>query len=276
MSKTELNYFDNNHIEIVFVIRYWCATHVLQTQYTIQIIRCNNPTCCTPWRSNYIQVFPHRFLPPPVPFHRSSRGVKMVDIESSSAAINPVSPFYGNLFQRIQFHGIVLNRTKNDTLPFDACCPSLQNLLPTRICSICKQYIPSAMRLRHHYKIHQQQSNSGYIDYNNNKEEEVIDDTDLNDPYEMSLVSLNPIQNGVCLFSDMIEWLRSEFEDEQIIDTKLKSTAAAASASIRKDKQLAALTAAAAAANAVVTTATTNETMETNQQVDDNSMELTD
>ncbi|CAF1564363.1 unnamed protein product, partial [Adineta steineri] len=59
---------------------YWCATHVLQTQYTIQIIRCNNPSCCTPWRSNYIQVFPHRFLPPPVPFNRSSRGVKMVKL----------------------------------------------------------------------------------------------------------------------------------------------------------------------------------------------------
>ncbi len=48
------------------LFRYWCATHVLQTQYTIQIVRCSSISCCGPWRSNYIQVFPHRFLPAPV------------------------------------------------------------------------------------------------------------------------------------------------------------------------------------------------------------------
>ncbi|CAF1599177.1 unnamed protein product [Rotaria sp. Silwood1] len=228
---------------------YWCATHVLQTQYTIQIIRCNNSSCCTPWRSNYIRVFPHRFLPPPVPFNRSSSGVKMSDIESSSAKLNIISPFYGNLFQRIQFHGIVINRTHNDLLPFDACCPSLQIKLSSRICSICKQYIPSSIRLRNHYKIHQEQYASNFIDYNNNKEEDFIDDNDLNDPYEMSMLQIKPTQNGVCLFTDMIEWLKSDFEDDPIVDTKIKSTAATASAMIRKDKQM--------AANQITTTTTT-------------------
>jgi hypothetical protein len=32
---------------------YWCAMHVLQTQYTLQIVRCNSIECCGPWRSNY-------------------------------------------------------------------------------------------------------------------------------------------------------------------------------------------------------------------------------
>ena len=166
----------------------------------------------------------------------------MAEIESSSAANNPISPFYGNLFQRIQFHGIVINRTKNDLLPFDACCPSLQSKLPTRTCSICKQYIPSSIRLRQHYKIHQEQYASNFIDYNNNanKVEEIVDDNDLHDPYDMSLVSLHPTQNSVCLFTDMIEWLKSDFEDDPIVDTKVKSIAANASAMIRKDKQMAA------------------------------------
>jgi len=179
----------------------------------------------------------------------------MAEIESSSALTNPISPFYGNLFQRIQFHGIVINRTNNDLLPFDACCPSLQTKLPSRICSICKQYIPSAIRLRNHYKIHQQQYASNFLDYNNNKEEDFLDDNDLNDPYEMSILQLKPTQNGVCLFTDMIEWLRSDFEDDPIVDTKIKSTAATASAMIRKDKQMAA--AAAAASQATTTAATT-------------------
>ena len=164
----------------------------------------------------------------------------MAEIESSSAAINEISPFYGNLFQRIQFHGIVINRTHNDLLPFDACCPSLQAKLPSRICSICKQYMPSAIRLLNHYKIHQQQYASNFLDYNNNKEEDFVDDNDLNDPYEMPMTQVKPTQNGVCLFTDMIEWLRSDFEDDPIVDTKTKSTAATASAMIRKDKQMAA------------------------------------
>ncbi|CAF1273702.1 unnamed protein product [Adineta steineri] len=216
---------------------YWCATHVLQTQYTIQIIRCNDASCCTPWRSNYIQVFPHRFLPAPAPFNRSSAGVKMAEIASSSAAINPISPFYGNLFQRIQFHGIVINRTKNDLLPFDACCPSIQTELPSRICSICKQYIPIAVRLRNHYQIHQQYA----LDYDKNSKEEIIDDHDLNDPYDIPIQSINSKEGGVHLFKDMTEWLRSDFEDDPIIDVKTKSIAATAAANIRKDKQMTAI-----------------------------------
>jgi hypothetical protein len=191
----------------------------------------------------------------------------MADIESSSATINPISPFYGNLFQRIQFHGIVINRTHNDLLPFDACCPSLQTKLPTRICSICKQYIPSSTRLRNHYKIHQQQYASNFLDYNNNKEEDFVDDNDLTDPYEMSMLQIRPTQNGVCLFTNMIEWLRSDFEDDPVVDVKAKSTAATANAMIRKDKQMAA----AAAAQAMpppppppppATTTTTTATVE--------------
>jgi len=48
----------------------------------------------------------------------------------------------------------------------------------------------------------------------------------------------------------MIEWLKSDFEDDPIVDTKAKSTAATASAAIRKDKQM-------AAAQTTTTTTTT-------------------
>jgi hypothetical protein len=161
----------------------------------------------------------------------------MAEIESSSALTNPISPYYGNLFQRIQFHGIVINRTKNEYLPFDACCPSLQTKISSRLCSICKQYIPISIRLRNHYKIHQQ----GASDLFDNKEE-IIDDNDLNDPYDTSIISTDSTQNGVYLFKDMTEWLRSDFEDDPIVDTKAKSTAATASAMIRKDKQMATTT----------------------------------
>ncbi|CAF1319118.1 unnamed protein product [Rotaria sordida] len=58
---------------------YWRAIHVLQTQYTLQIIRCNSIECCGSWRSNYNEVFPHRFLPAPVPFERTPYGIRMAE-----------------------------------------------------------------------------------------------------------------------------------------------------------------------------------------------------
>ena len=102
-----------------------------------------------------------------------TRGVKMAEIESSSAANNPISPFYGNLFQRIQFHGIVINRTHNDLLPIRCLLPILtKRYYPTRMSvRFAKQYLPSELfALRNHYKIHQQQYASNFLDYNNNKE----------------------------------------------------------------------------------------------------------
>ncbi|CAF4447621.1 unnamed protein product [Rotaria sp. Silwood2] len=85
---------------------YWCAIHVLQTQYTLQIIRCNSVECCGQWRSNYVRVFPHRFLPAPVPFERTAYGVRMAEKDYQKGQ------FYGSLFQRIQFHGIVIQHTQ--------------------------------------------------------------------------------------------------------------------------------------------------------------------
>jgi hypothetical protein len=85
---------------------YWCAMHVLQTQYTLQIVRCNTIECCGPWRSNYAEVFPHRFLPAPVPFERTPYGVRMAERDYQKGQ------FYGSLFQRIQFHGVVIQHTQ--------------------------------------------------------------------------------------------------------------------------------------------------------------------
>ncbi|CAF0723868.1 unnamed protein product [Adineta steineri] len=173
---------------------YWCATHVLQTQYTLQIIRCNNIECCGPWRSNYVRVFPHRFLPAPVPFERTIYGIRMADRDYQKGQ------FYGSLFQRIQFHGIVNQHTQNEMLPFDYCCASAKKELKKRTCQICNQYIPSAYRMKSHYKIHAQH----YDDYNHDQ-----DDTlpPLND-------SSSSTATPSALKTELLEWLRSDFDSE--------------------------------------------------------------
>jgi hypothetical protein len=205
------------------IFRYWCATHVLQTQYTIQIIRCNSISCCGPWRSNYIQVFPHRFLPAPVAFERTPRGIAMAERDYQKGV------FYGSLIQRIQFHGVVMQHTQNDILPFDHCCSSARKELKRRVCSICKQYIPSAYRMKNHYKIHQQQYASNCLDYDedmyDNEHRTAIEDEDaeiLSSQRPLPVVT-DPSANGVVIFSDMLDWLKSDFEELDLKEQVLKS-----------------------------------------------------
>ena len=133
--------------------------------------------------------------------------------------------FYGSLIQRIQFHGVVMHSAQNDIIPFDYCCASVRKELKRRVCSICKQYIPSAYRMKNHYKIHQQQYASNCLEYDDDmfpdeaeiKLEEEEDDSSemLSSQRPLPAVS-DPSSNGVVLFSDMLDWLKSDFEELEL------------------------------------------------------------
>jgi hypothetical protein len=181
-------------------------------------------TCCGPWRSNYIQIFPHRFLPAPVAFERTQRGIAMAERDYQKGV------FYGSLIQRIQFHGVVMQHTQNDILPFDYCCSSVRKELKRRVCPICKQYIPSAYRMKNHYRIHQQQYASNSLEYNDEIltiENDEEDADMINSQRPLPAVS-DPSANGVVIFSDMLDWLKSDFEEldlkEQVIKEERKQS----------------------------------------------------
>jgi hypothetical protein len=136
--------------------------------------------------------------------------------------------FYGSLIQRIQFHGVVMQHTQNDILPFDYSCSSVRKELKRRVCSICKQYIPSAYRMKNHYKIHQQQYASNCLEYDNQMLviENDDEDTEMISSQRPLPVVSDPSANGVVIFSDMLDWLKSDFEEldlkEQIIKEDIK------------------------------------------------------
>ncbi len=104
--------------------------HFLKTQHKLQIVRCNSLECCGPWRSNYIEVFPHRFLPSPVPFERTPYGVRMAEKDYQKGQ------FYGSLFQRIQFHGVVIQHTQVIKLVFFICRIKKYFLLRMNYCHL--------------------------------------------------------------------------------------------------------------------------------------------
>ncbi|ESO03931.1 hypothetical protein HELRODRAFT_172961 [Helobdella robusta] len=53
----------------------WFASHVRQSQYCLHIIKCNTEACCGLKRSHFNEIFPHRFLPPPIPYIITKTGI---------------------------------------------------------------------------------------------------------------------------------------------------------------------------------------------------------
>ena len=139
--------------------------------------------------------------------------------------------FYGSLIQRIQFHGVVMQYTQNDILPFDHCCASVRKELQRRVCSICKQYIPSAYRMKNHYKIHQQQYASNCLEYDemlangmiaDDDEHDVDDDAEMISTQRPLPAVSDPSRNGVVIFSDMLDWLKSDFEELELKEQAMR------------------------------------------------------
>ena len=44
----------------------WKSKDVRESQYLLQIVKCKDSKCCSPFRSSYLKVAKDRFLPPPI------------------------------------------------------------------------------------------------------------------------------------------------------------------------------------------------------------------
>ena len=53
----------------------WKRKHVLQSQYSLQIRKCKDRDCCSRPRTNFADILPDGYIPPPVPFTRNAKGV---------------------------------------------------------------------------------------------------------------------------------------------------------------------------------------------------------
>ena len=71
----------------------WKSVHVVQSQYMLQIVKCSNEKCCKPFRTNFLEYFPNRFLPPPIPIVATPSGL----------AVSSEKGHFGDLFQALFF-----------------------------------------------------------------------------------------------------------------------------------------------------------------------------
>ncbi|CAF2767137.1 unnamed protein product [Rotaria sp. Silwood2] len=187
-----------------YIDEHWCDRHVVQSQYTLQIVRCNSQDCCGEWRSNFYKIFTQRFLPPPVPLARSSFGLVI--------AANDFEPgiFYGSLFQRLQLNYFICEEIGCDSIPFDFFCTTIKNSLAKRTCKKCKKYFPTIERMKNHSKIHK--LSKVVIDTQTLSNDE--DDNEQNEPTPQSTnISSETNMTNICIIHDLAQWLKPTFEE---------------------------------------------------------------
>lgn len=116
----------------------WYKDHVRESQYALQIVKCENARCCKPFRSNYLYVLPDRFLPAPCPLRQTSSGIivpRPADVKKSDRFLP--------LFQRLNLTVPIKLEPGMISVPYDMYCPSLLSETKQRTCKICGLYFAS-------------------------------------------------------------------------------------------------------------------------------------
>jgi hypothetical protein len=164
----------------------WNAKHVLQSRYGLQIVKCLDTQCCEPFQTNWLQVFPDRFLPPPTVYNYGGKGLEVV--EPSVYLKTPKLFKFARLQDRL-ITKLTSNEAKKNKkgelrpVPFDAYCPSMQSKIDGCICSKCGSYWPSQASKNRHYKAHKM----GLDDEKIEEEDEISDQFDSEDEEEETL-----------------------------------------------------------------------------------------
>ena len=135
------------------------SRHVMQTRYGIQIVKCINPNCCEPFKTNWMSIIKSQFLPPPAIHEFTSTGLRAV--EPSVYLSNPKNYTFARLKQRI-ISNFLPNEAENFIRPpYDLYCPSMQDKLEKCICTTCGKYWPSEAAKKRHQKCHKKSKNNG-------------------------------------------------------------------------------------------------------------------
>lgn len=182
----------------------WASQHVQQSQYCLQIVKCSNESCCGQRRTNYNEIFPARFLPPPVLYYSVDKGITYAPVGSSSGT-------FGSLYQRL---ALLHLQPSHDFLrmPFDFYCPSVTADLEKRVCNQCGLYFPSQAAKRNHARIHRQAAAS--------TQAEVPDvgavEPESGDSAILSTASTSAtesVADGLPVVRNLFDWLQSAFVD---------------------------------------------------------------
>ena len=143
----------------------WVAKHCQQSRYCLQIVKCQDESCCSPFETSWLSIIPDRFIPFPAIYEYSNNG--NVPVEPSNYFQNLTKPTtFAPLTHRLLVKAIPEEGSIYTTVPFDLYCPSLKEMLDKGICDKCGKYWPSEAAMKRHKKAHNKRTEQPIEDDN--------------------------------------------------------------------------------------------------------------
>ena len=188
----------------------WKSKHVRTTRYCLQIVKCENKTCCLLFRSGYFTVVKERFLPP-IPVVQTRDGLKWVQDDKGATYLT----LHQYQAMKDQLRPAATLRKYPGEVPYDFSNPAVkENVTKKRICKFCGLYF-GAINIK---EIHQKEcrvSNSTpvTVETQNSTQEE---------PRRVRPVRVKA-RRGVellCLMeNDVVDWY--DFDEVDVSDVEL-------------------------------------------------------
>ena len=167
-------YIDDKASEIIKdVIQKWRSNHVRSSQYLLQIAKCNNITCCTPFRSSCKNVAKDRFLPLPFAMSQSlDNGFTWTRSDKTSQHLL--------VHQTIAMSGVIRKFVQQKYplgILYDAFNPAVEDDLKNRMRSICGMYFATIKMILMHHRfckhVHDNAESNDTLDVEENVAERV-------------------------------------------------------------------------------------------------------
>ena len=131
-----------------------------KTWYSLQVAKCLVPNYCALFLSDWLTVFPKRFIPPPAVYQYTVYG--MTTVEPTECFANPLKCEFAPLASCL-----LLKKSPESTddmyFPFDLYCPSVEVKLLKGVYSDCGHHWPSQVAMKRHQVMHgeNKEENSG-------------------------------------------------------------------------------------------------------------------
>ena len=141
----------------------WLSKHVIQSRYCLQIVKCLQVNCCETFQTNWKDIFPKQFIPPPAIYKFGSKCLEIIE---------PSVYFENHTQTQFKFASLqvrlVTNLVSEESLrskkgvprptPFNTYCPSMLSKIDDCVCEKCSLSWPCCAAKKRHLKIHSKNS----------------------------------------------------------------------------------------------------------------------
>ena len=131
----------------------WKSKHVRKSQYFLQIVKCKDSKCCSPFRSSCLKVAKDRFLLLPISVTRTTTsGLKWVkwDVDTHYLSLTQ------NLAMKAQL-GVTALKNFPKGIAYDYSCPAAQNIMEGRLYFKWGLHLALIKEVSLHEKMHKKQ-----------------------------------------------------------------------------------------------------------------------